>query len=129
MNQTPGNNDIEQLREQIKELEHNDEIFARRSNILLDQIIVIDERINRTDERIDRITERLDRTDGQLELLADRFDEMVNGQIALQETVSQLAVLWTGLAHQAEADRAVMRQVLEYLRNQYPGNGSGSPND
>jgi predicted transcriptional regulator len=101
-------------------------IFARRSNTLLDEILI-------TDERLDRIAERLDRTDSQLEILADRFDRMVEGQIALQETVSQLAMLWTGLAHQvegqasqAEADRTLMRQILEYLRNQYPGNGSGS---
>lgn len=129
MTQTPGNSDIEELRERIKELEESDVIFARRSNTLLDEILI-------TDERLDRIAERLERTDTQLVQLADRFDQMVNGQIALQETVNQLAMLWTGLAHQvegqanqAEADRAVMRSILEYLRNRYPGNGSGSPNE
>lgn len=127
MTQTPGNSDIEELRERIKELEESDVIFARRSNTLLDEILI-------TDERLDRIAERLERTDTQLVQLADRFDQMVNGQIALQQTVNQLAMLWTGLAHQvegqtnqAEADRAVMRSILEYLRNRYPGNGSGLP--
>lgn len=134
MTQTPEN-DIEQLRERIKELEHNDEIFARRSNTLLDEILITDERLDRISERLDRTaaqsqenTQAISQLNDQLEQLADRFDEMVNNQIGLQETVSQLTVFWTGLAHQAEADRAVMRQILEYLRNQYPGNGSGSSN-
>lgn len=125
----PRNSDIEELRERIKELEESDVIFARRSNTLLDEILI-------TDERLDRIAERLERTDTQLVQLADRFDQMVNGQIALQQTVNQLAMLWTGLAHQvegqanqAEADRAVMRSILEYLRNRYPGNGSGLSNE
>ncbi|HBB32373.1 MAG TPA: hypothetical protein DDZ80_08755 [Cyanobacteria bacterium UBA8803] len=97
-------------------------IFARRSNTLLDEILITNERLDRVAERLDQITEQQNQTDKQLVLLAERFDQMVNSQIALQENVNQLTVLWTGLAHQAEQDRAVMRQILEYLRNRYPGN-------
>ena len=115
--------DIEELRERIKELEQNDEIFARRSNTLLDEILITDERLDRTAAQVQENTQAISRLDEQLERLADRFDQMVNNQIALQGTVDQLSMLWTGLARQAEADRAVMRSILEYLQNQYPGNG------
>jgi predicted nuclease with TOPRIM domain len=126
MTQTPGEaDDIRRIREQLEGL---DEEFTRKSNILLDQIIVLDERMERADERLERISERQERTDAMLEQLADRFDQMVNNQITMQANIEQLNVFMTGFAYQAEADRAVMRQILEYLRNRYPGNGSGSPN-
>lgn len=115
--------DIEELRERIKELEQNDEIFARRSNTLLDEILITDERLDRTAAQVQENTQAISRLDEQLVQLAERFDQMVNNQIALQGTVDQLSMLWTGLARQAEADRAVMRSILEYLQNQYPGNG------
>jgi len=113
MSSTPT---IEELRQRIDSVEAE---FGSRTNLLLDQMIV-------TGEKLDRLTDRVSRMDEQLEILADRVDYLATGQINLQSSVSQLTVLMTGFAHQAEADRAVMRSILEYLRNRYPGNGSAT---
>lgn len=115
MTETPREaNDIRQIREQLGGL---DEEFTRKSNILLDQIIVLDERMDRADERLDRI-------DALLERLAERFDQMVNNQITMQAHMEQLNVFMVGFARQAETDRQIFqaetRRIWEYLLSQQP---------
>lgn len=116
---------IRRIREQLEGL---DEEFTRKTNILLDQIIVLDERMERADERLERISERQERTDAMLEQLADRFDQMVNNQITMQANIEQLNVFMTGFAHQAETDRQIfqaeIRRIWEYLLQQR-SNGHG----
>lgn len=118
--------DIEELRERIKELEQNDEIFARRSNTLLDEILITDERLDRTAAQVQENTQAINRLDEQLERLADRFDELANGQLRMQEAISQLTILATGFARQAEADRVEIRRIWQYLLEQKPNGREGS---
>ena len=42
-----------------------------------------------------------------------------------QHNVDQLTSRFDQFLEQAAADRTVMREILQYLRNQYPGNGKG----
>ena len=89
-------------------------------------------------------TERLDRIEGILDGLAQSAQEHTRDIDVLSERIGELAqsvselkqdrdAVWTlfdrvadGMLQfqaQAVADRAVMLEILQYLRNQYPGNG------
>ncbi|MCA1991882.1 MAG: hypothetical protein LDL41_07530 [Coleofasciculus sp. S288] len=98
--------EISELRERINEVEDD---FSRRANLLLDEILLLRDET----ERNARATEQNTRAIGEL---TERINQ-VDGQIEdLTESVQQLT-------QNANADRAIMLQILEYLRNQYPGNG------
>lgn len=58
------------------------------------------------------------------------FDRVADGMIqsqaqqtASREAIDQLTETMLQFQAQAVADRAVMLEILQYLRNQYPGNG------
>ncbi|NER48752.1 MAG: hypothetical protein F6J92_19060, partial [Symploca sp. SIO1A3] len=113
----------------IQELEASDQDFAKKANTLLDEIIVNDQAIesltrnlnefiaeSRRDREADR--ERIAFNEMRLDVFRERIlmqDERFN---TLQENIDRNI-------QQAEADRAVMTEILQYLRNQYPGNGKG----
>ncbi len=82
-------------------LEGIDREFSRRTNILLDEIIVLTERLDRLTERVDRLTE--------------------NQQIT-QNLATQMGALTLQLARDSETDRAEIRRIWEYLLSQ-SGNG------
>jgi hypothetical protein len=79
-----------------------DDVVAQRCLAVLD---VADELHRQTNERIDRLALQIDRN-------------------AL--AIAQLTVSVQQLVVNANADRAVMLQILQFLQNQYPGNGKGS---
>jgi uncharacterized protein YhaN len=92
-----------------------DDEFSRRTNILLDEILVLTQDLDRLTQRVDCLTERVDR--------------LVENQQNTQATVAQLATLMVQLARDAEADRATIRdnqveirRIWEYLLGQ-SGNG------
>ncbi len=73
--------------------------------------------------------DRLIESQGDIRFTVDRLLEtMVRFQEereADRARVTNLERLAVSFVQNAEADRATMLQILEYLRNQYPGNGSG----
>ena len=123
------NEQLAEIRQRIQELEASDQDFAKKANTLLDEIIVNDQAIesltrnlnefiaeSRRDREADR--ERIAFNEMRLDVFRERIlmqDERFN---TLQENIDRNI-------QQAEADRAVMSEILQYLRNQYPGNGKG----
>ncbi|NES21661.1 MAG: hypothetical protein F6K41_22715 [Symploca sp. SIO3E6] len=89
-----------------------------RLDVFRERILLQDERFNTVQQNIDRNTQNIDRNTrdiADLQLLATQVLQSVS---ALRQA-QQISV------QQAEADRAVMAEILQYLRNQYPGNGKG----
>ena len=98
MTEAPGNDSQKELRQRLAEI---DDAFTVRALAVLD---VADELHHQTNERIDRLAVQIDRN-------------------AL--AIAQLALSVQQMVTNANADRAVMLEILQYLRNQYPGNGQG----
>lgn len=116
-------------------LEGVDREFSQRTNILLDEILVLTQQMDTLTNRVDQLTDQVDR-------LAEQVDRLAEGQQVTQSNVSQLAVLMVQFAQNAEADRAIVRglqeqvtgiqtenrRILDYLFGQQRnGNGGGEP--
>jgi methyl-accepting chemotaxis protein len=102
-----GDRAIEQrLTELEARLEEMDDIVAQRCLAVLD---VADELHRQINDRVDRLALQIDRN-----ALAIAQNNLAIGQ--LTASVQQLVT-------NANADRAIMLQILQYLQNQYPGNG------
>lgn len=91
------NNHIEELRRKLQEL---DDVFAERAVAVLD---IAGELHRQSSDRIDRLAIQIDRNALAIDRLASRFDAFVT---------------------QAEADRAIMLQLLRVMAGQQP-NGKG----
>jgi hypothetical protein len=91
------NNHIEELRRKLQEL---DDDFADRAIAVLD---IAGELHRQSNERIDRLAIQIDRNALAIDRLATRFDVFIT---------------------QAEADRAIMLQLLRVIAGQQP-NGKG----
>jgi phosphate uptake regulator len=94
------------LAELEQRLEAMDDIVAQRCLAVLDAADALhrqsEEQIRQTNQRIDRLALQIDRN-----ALA-----IAQTNVAMQQMVAN-----------ANGDRAVMLEILQYLRNQYPGNG------
>jgi predicted phage tail protein len=83
------------------------------------------------DQRLTELEDRLEEMDDIVAQrclavldVADELHRQVNDQVdrlALQ--IDQLTASVQQLVTNANADRAIMLQILQYLQNQYPGNG------
>jgi hypothetical protein len=93
-----------------------DDEFSRRTNLLLDEILVAEQQRAEMDRRL---TERLDRLAASQQLLAEN-------QQALQATLSQTTTFMVQLARVATENQAEIRRIWEYLLRQ-SGNGNQPP--
>ena len=85
-----------------------------RLDVFRERILMQDERFNTIQQNIDRNTQNIDRNTRDIADL-----QLIATQVLQAQQIS---------VQQAEADRAVMAEILQYLRNQYPGNGKGGTN-
>ncbi len=126
---------IAELRSRIAELEERDEDFARRSNLLLDEILVTREQIAENAKAIAQGRRDIDQLADRMGELAQSVSELRQNQQLLTFTISQVAESMTILrqtqqafVEQAVADRqsfqAEIRRIWEYLLSQHP-NGRG----
>lgn len=134
----PIEEQLASLRERVSQLESDDADFARRSNLLLDEIIITDDNLKTLTRHVDTLTEKVDRLTGQMDTLTERMDTLTIrvDQLAVslgntQAIVTQLATLMVQFTQNAEADRvtirenqAEVRRIWEYLLSQHP-NGKG----
>lgn len=104
---------LDSIEEQLSQLtnrwEEMDDVVADRCLAILDAADVV---YRKQSERIDRIALQIDRAALQIDRNATAIGELSR---SVQQLVSD-----------ANADRAVMLEILQYLRNQHPGNGRGS---
>ncbi len=129
------NEQLQELRSRITELEERDEDFARRSNLLLDEIIVTRDQIAENAKAIAESRRDIDQLAARTGELAQSLSELRQNQQLLTFTISQVAESMTILrqtqqafVEQAVADRqafqAEIQRIWEYLMTTRP-NGRG----
>ncbi|HLO49270.1 MAG TPA: hypothetical protein VK211_12710 [Kamptonema sp.] len=90
-----------QLHQRLDSIEQRlEEGFSRPASLVLDEVLALEQRTN---ERLDRLTERVER--------------LAEGQQELQLTVRQLIEAIFQSSRNAEADRAVMREMQSQVQN------------
>ncbi len=113
---------ITNLRERVSQ---NETEFGKRTNIMLDEMLVVQQNLSSITEKIERLTEKV--------------DLMAYGQLQLQNTVTDLSGIITDLSglvtelvrhdrsasRQREEDRAEIRRIWEYLQLQQRNQGNG----
>ncbi len=106
---------ISNLRERVSQVETE---FGKRSNILLDEMLV-------TQQNLDRLTERVDLlADGQRQMLATITD-LSGLMMQLAQHNIELAQRDRELAERGAEDRAEIRRIWEYLQLQQRNQGNG----
>ncbi len=97
MNDKPDHNQsLAEIRATIATLDTN---WQRRHNLLLDEIVVIGDQMSELTQKVDRLAE---------------------GQEVMQSSINQLAKVMVQFAINAEADRAEIRKIWQYLLSQRP---------
>ncbi|HEY9743321.1 MAG TPA: hypothetical protein V6C90_22775 [Coleofasciculaceae cyanobacterium] len=133
---------IAEMRSRIAELEERDEDFARRSNLLLDEILVTREQADKNTKAIENLVRvsaegrrDIDQLATRMGELAQSVSELRQNQQLLTFTISQVAESMTILrqtqqafVEQAIADRqsfqTEIQRIWEYLLSTRP-NGRG----
>jgi chromosome segregation ATPase len=134
--------DIQEMRSRIAELEKSDADFARKSNLLLDEILLTRDQINQNSRQIDQNSRAIAESRRDIDQLATRTGELAQSISELRQnvqlvafTVSQVSESMTILrqtqqafVEQAVADRqafqAEIQRIWEYLMTTRP-NGRG----
>lgn len=140
---------INELRLRIEELETQDADFARRSNLLLDEILLTRDQVDSNARSIDSLTQVTSENRRDIDQLAQRTGELAQSISELRqsqqiltfavsqvaESVSILRQTQQGFVEQAVADRrqmlenqAEIRRIWEYLLSQHP-NGRGGQSE
>ncbi len=120
---------VSALRERVSQDETE---FGKRTNILLDEILVLQAENSSFDKKLDSLTERMDS-------LTERVDSLAYSQQQLTATVTSLSGLMmelaqrnialaqrdNELAQRSAEDRAEIRRIWEYLQLQQRNQGNG----
>jgi chromosome segregation ATPase len=130
------------MRSRIAELEKSDADFARKSNLLLDEILLTRDQINQNSRQIDQNSQAIAESRRDIDQLADRTGELAQSIIELRqnvqlvvftvsqvtESISILRQTQTSFVEQAIADRqsfqTEIQRIWEYLLSTRP-NGRG----
>ncbi|HBB30731.1 MAG TPA: hypothetical protein DDZ80_04040 [Cyanobacteria bacterium UBA8803] len=138
---------LQELRSRISQLEENDRDFARKSNLLLDKIVLTRDQIGENAKAIAESRRDIDYLATRMGELAQSVSELRQNQQLLTFTITQVAESLTILrqTQQATTDRFVetfmrfqeqatlerqsfqteIERIWEYLLSQHP-NGKGS---
>jgi len=134
--------EIKLMRSRIAELEERDADFARKSNLLLDEILLTRDQINQNSRQIDQNSQAIAESRIDIDQLADRTGELAQSISELKQnvqlvafTVSQVAEsisilrqTQTSFVEQAIAERqsfqTEIQRIWEYLMTTRP-NGRG----
>lgn len=106
---------LESLRSQVERV---DTEFGRRCNILLDEIVVLTDDLNSLGRKVDRLAI------GQQQLQEGQ-QQLQEGQQQMQLALANLSTVMVQMARNAEADRAEIRRIWEYLETQQRTQGNG----
>jgi chromosome segregation ATPase len=127
--------EITELRSRIIELEQSDKIFARRANLLLDEIMLTRDQIGENAKAISESRRDIDQLATRMGELAQSVSELRQNQQLLTFTVTQVAEsitilrqTQTSFVEQAIAERqsfqTEIQRIWEYLMTTRP-NGRG----
>ena len=134
---------IAELRSRIAELEKGDADFARKSNILLDNILLNGEQIEKNTTAIDRYAQAAAESRRDIDQLAERIgdlaqeasqfrQELRESNQARREDIQVMVSIVDSLSasvriavEQSQASLAASQRIWEYLLRQNP-NGHGT---
>ncbi len=98
-------------------------------------IDILSERIGQMAESISELKQSVSELKQDRDVVWQLFDRVADGMIQFQtqqaasrEAIDSLTETMGQFQAQAAADRGVMLEILQYLRNQYPGNGHSEGN-
>lgn len=138
--------EIAELRSRIAELEERDEDFARKSNLLLDEILLTRDQADKNTVAIENLVRASSESRRDIDQLATRMGELAqlvselrqNQQLLtftvtqIAESISILRQTQTSFVEQAIADRqsfqTEIQRIWEYLMTTRP-NGRGEHGD
>lgn len=138
--------EIAELRSRIAELEERDEDFARKSNLLLDEILLTRDQADKNTVAIENLIRASSESRRDIDQLATRMGELAqlvselrqNQQLLtftvtqIAESISILRQTQTSFVEQAIADRqsfqTEIQRIWEYLMTTRP-NGRGEHGD
>jgi chromosome segregation ATPase len=138
--------EIAELRSRIAELEERDEDFARKSNLLLDEILLTRDQADKNTVAIENLVRVSSESRRDIDQLATRMGELAqlvselrqNQQLLtftvtqIAESISILRQTQTSFVEQAIADRqsfqTEIQRIWEYLMTTRP-NGRGEHGD
>lgn len=83
--------EIAELRERIAELSERDEDFARRSNLLLDEILVTREQADKNTRAIDNLLQVSAKGRRDIDQLATRMGELAQSVSELRQSTSEVS--------------------------------------
>ena len=136
--------EIALMRSRIAELEKSDADFVRKSNLLLDEILLTRDQINQNSRQIDQNSQAIAESRRDIDQLADRTGELAQSISELKqnvqlvafsvsqvaESISILRQTQTSFVEQAIAERqsfqTEIQRIWEYLMTTRP-NGRGEP--
>jgi len=116
MTNSNGNPIEQQLTEIQSRVEGMDREFSRRTNIILDEVLVLTQQMEALTGQVDQLTGRVDQLTTQVDRLTRRVDRLAETQEVAQANISQLAMLMVDFVQNAEADRTQMREMQVDIR-------------
>lgn len=99
-----GNTVEQQIAEIHARIDGMDREFSRRTNIILDEVLVLTQQMESLTGRVDQLTTEVNR-------LTLRVNQLTENQEVTQANVNQLTAFMVQFAHSAEADRAIIRGI------------------
>ena len=116
MTNSNGNTIEQRLTEIQSRVEGMDREFSHRTNIILDEVLVLTQQMESLTGSVDQLTTEVNRLTLRVNQLTERVDQLTENQEVTQANVNQLAVLMVQFAQNAEADRAQMREMQSDIR-------------
>ena len=113
---------LESLRSQVERV---DTEFGRRCNILLDEIVVLTDDLNSLGRKVDRLAIGQQQLQEGQQHLQNGQQQLQEGQQQMQLALANLSTVMVQMARNAEADRAEIRRIWEYLETQQRTQGNG----
>ncbi|MFB2838027.1 DUF948 domain-containing protein [Floridanema evergladense] len=111
MTNSNGNSIEERLNEIQSRVDGMDREFSHRTNIILDEVLVLTQQMESLTGSVDQLTTEVNRLTLRVNQLTERVDQLTENQEVTQANVNQLTALMVQFAQNAEADRAIIRGI------------------
>jgi len=116
MTNSNGNTIKQQITELQSRVEGMDREFSHRTNIILDEVLVLTQQMESLTGSVDQLTTEVNRLTLRVNQLTERVDQLTENQEVTQANVNQLTILMVQFAQNAEADRTQMLEMQSDIR-------------
>jgi methyl-accepting chemotaxis protein len=111
MTNSNGNPIEQRLSEIQSRVEGMDREFSRRTNIILDEVLVLTQQMESLTGSVEQLTTEVNRLTLRVNQVTERVDQLTENQEVTQANVNQLVDLMVQFAQNAEADRSIIRGI------------------